>query len=413
MSTDLSTLRLYARFDEGSGPVIVMLHGINSDGADWRVVMDTIGEGYRFIAFDLLGFGKSPKPLDIDYSADEHALVIENTLRDLGVDDPFLLVGYSLGGDIAIRYASTYPERLRRLFLLDAPFYLPPSELQVKGTGLKYLYEVGSKWLWDRLATSKQKDSFLYKLASGVGAKPLEEAFHADDIPTHWEVMSKNLENTVNKATFVDDLPKLTMPTVFCVGVRDAIVKVSQTPALKRLKPDLEIRKLTGFAADHMTLWNMPERVAEEIMRDEVRQLNVAWRKGSGEPLVLLHDLQVPSSAWIPVAEVLARTNDVAVLDLLGFGDSPAPLAIHYTLADHAAAVLGTVSALWGDDARVRFAGAGFGATVALECAAEIPDRTDGRGGLRAGAAPAGHGAAVRAGARRARSGSPTRPVRG
>ena len=390
MSTDIRSLRLHAHFDEGSGPAIVMLHGINSDGGDWRTVIDTIGPGYRFIAFDLLGFGKSPKPLDIDYSADEHALVIENTLVDLGVDDPFLLVGYSLGGDIALRYASTYPERLRRLFLLDAPFYLPASELNVGGTGLKYLYEVASKWLWDRLATSKQKNSFLYKLASGVASKPLEEAFHADDIPTHWEIMSKNLENTVNAATFVDDLPKLTMPTVFAVGVRDAIVKVSQTPALKRLKPDMQIVRLTGLAADHMTLWNMPERVAEEIMRDEVRELNVAWREGDGEPLLLLHGLNNPSGGWIPAAEVLARKHDVAVVDLLGFGDSPAPLSLHYTLADHVAAVLGTVNALWGGERRVTFVGEGLGATIALGCAATVPQRSAGVVAFSPGLLPSG-----------------------
>jgi len=277
--TDIGALRLHVHFDEGTGPVIVMLHGINSDGGDWRTVIDTIGAGYRFIAFDLLGFGMSPKPLDIDYSADEHALVVENTLVDLGVDDPFLLVGYSLGGDIALRYASTYPDRLRRLFLLDAPFYLPASDLKVRGTGLKYLWELGSKRLWDMLGSSKSRGSFLYKLATGAIEKPLEDAFHSDDIPTHWEVMSKNLQNTVNAATWVDDLPKLTMPVVHAIGVRDAIVKVSQAPALKRLKPDMEIRRIGGLAADHMVLWNMPERVAREIMRDEVRELNVVWRE--------------------------------------------------------------------------------------------------------------------------------------
>jgi len=376
--TDISTLRLHAHFDEGTGPVIVMLHGINSDGGDWRTVIDSIGPGYRFVAFDLLGFGASPKPLDIDYSADEHALVIENTLQDLGVDDEFLLVGYSLGGDIALRYASTYPKRLRRLFLLDAPFYLPPSALEVSATGLKYAYEIASQRLWNLLATSKQKDSFIYRLATGAIQKPLEDAFHSDDIPTHWDIMSKNLENTVNKATWVDDLPKLTMPVVHAIGVRDAIVKVSQAPALKRLKPDLEIRRIPGLAADHMVLWNMPERVAQEIVRDEVRELNVVWRGGSGEPLVLLHSLQEPSERWLPAAEILARNNDVAVIDLLGFGDSPAPPALHYTLADHVAAVLGTVAALWGPNRSVRFAGDGFGATVALGCAATVPDRSAG-----------------------------------
>jgi pimeloyl-ACP methyl ester carboxylesterase/uncharacterized membrane protein HdeD (DUF308 family) len=385
VSTDIGSLRLHAFFDEGTGPVIVMLHGINSDGGDWRTVIDTIGPGYRFIAFDLLGFGESPKPLDIDYSADEHALVLENTLADLGVDDPFLLVGYSLGGDIALRYASTYPARLRRLFLLDAPFYLPPAELKVRSSGLKYLWELGSKRLWDMLATSKQRDSFLYKLASGAIAKPLEEAFHADDIPTHWEIMSKNLTNTINAATWIDDLPKLSMPVVHAIGVRDAIVKVSQAPALKRLKPDMEIRKIGGLAADHMVLWNMPERVAEEIMRDEVRELNVVWRGGSGEPMVLLHGLRDPASAWIPAAEVLSRRHDVAVVDLLGFGDSPVPLSLHYALADHVAAVHGTVSGLWGSDRRVTFVGEGLGATVALGCAATVPERSAGVVAISAG----------------------------
>jgi len=385
VKTDLQQLRLHAHFDEGTGPAIVMLHGINSDGGDWRTVIDTIGPGYRFIAFDLLGFGESPKPLDIEYSADEHALVIENTLQELGVDDPFLLAGYSLGGDIALRYASTFPDRVRRLFLLDAPFYLPASALATGASGLTYAYERGSGWLWNRLAGSKQKDSLLYKFATGVGQAPLKDAFHAQDLPTHWEIMSKNLTNTINQATWVDDLPKLTMPVVHAIGVRDAIVKVSQAPALKRLKPDMEIRKIAGLAADHMVLWNMPERVAEEIMRDEVRELNVVWRGGNGEPLVLLHGLRNPSSAWIPAAQVLSRAYDVAVVDLLGFGDSPAPLSLRYTLADHTAAVLGTVSALWGDERSVTFVGEGLGATVALGCAATVPQRSAGVVALSAG----------------------------
>ncbi len=56
--------------------------------------------------------------------------------------------------------------------------------------------------------------------------------------------------------------------------------------------------------------------------------------------------------------------------------DSPAPLSLSYTLADHVAAVLGTVSELWGSDCKVTFAGEGLGATVALGCAATVPDRS-------------------------------------
>ncbi len=377
-TADLSALRLHAHFDEGSGPAIVMLHGINSDGGDWRAVIDTIGPGYRFVAFDLLGFGASPKPLDIDYSADEHALVIENTLIDLGVDDPFLLAGYSLGGDIALRYASTYPSPAPQALPARCPVLPAGRAGGAAGLQPQDALRVSVEMALGAARELEAEGAVLYKVATGVGEAALKDAFHAEDIPTHWEIMSKNLTNTINAATWVDDLPKLTMPVVHAIGVRDAIVKIGQAPALKRLKPDMEIRPIYGLAADHMTLWNMPEKIAEEIMRDEVRELNVAWRGGSGDPLVLLHGIEDSSERWIPAAEALARTNDVAVIDLLGFGDSPAPQSLLYTLAGHVAAVLGTVNGLWGFERPVRFAGDGFGATVALGCAATMPERSAG-----------------------------------
>jgi pimeloyl-ACP methyl ester carboxylesterase/uncharacterized membrane protein HdeD (DUF308 family) len=218
----------------------------------------------------------------------------------------------------------------------------------------------------------------VYRLASGGLESTLKSIFATEDLPTHWDIMSKYLKNTINKATFIDDLPNLTMPVVFALGIRDPIVRPDQTPALKRLKPDMEIRRIVGLTADHMLLWNIPERVAAEIMRDEIRELNVAWRGGSGAPLVLLHGIESASSTWQPAADALSRSNDVAVIDLLGFGDSPAPLSSHYTLADQVAGVLGTCEKLWGPKRAIRFAGEGLGALVALGCAAEAPERSAG-----------------------------------
>lgn len=371
-TTDLDALRLHVRYDEGEGPVIVLLHGINSDATDWRVVIDRIGPGYRCIAPDVLGFGESPKPTDIDYTADEHALVLENTLRDLGVCDPFLLVGYSLGGDIAVRYASTWPDRLRRLFLLSAPFYLPQRYYARRRFGPEYFQEIMFQGIWSAVARQKRDGTRVYSLVTGRLEDFAKGFLRTDDVGEHWDIMSKNLENTIAAATFVDDLPRLTMPTVFALGVRDPIVQPDQTPALKLLKPDIEIRRLVGLTADHFMLMNVPELVADEIMRDEVDGLNVVWRGGHGEPLVLLHGIDNNSGRWRPAAEVLARNNSVVVLDLLGFGASPQPLSSHYTLADHTAAVLATARLLF-PRKRIRIAGHGFGALVALGCAATAP----------------------------------------
>lgn len=374
MSGGVEALRLFARYDEGQGPLVVLLHGINADARDWRPVMDRMGEGYRIIAFDVLGFGESPKPSDIDYTADEHALVLENTLRDMGAHEPFLLVGYSLGGDIAVRYASTYPHRLRRLFLLSAPFYLPPEAMSKAGFGQDFLHAAIFEKLWKLLARSQRDDNAIYQLVTGRLEDFAKGFMRTGDVPAHWDVMSKNLVNCISAATFVDDLPRLSMPTVFALGIRDPIVQPDQTPALKRLKPDIEIRRIVGLTADHFLLVNIPERIADEIMRDEVRSLNVAWRGGKGQPLLLLHGIESSSEQWMPAAKALALHNDVAVVDLLGFGSSPAPMSLHYTMADHVAALAKTASALWGSAPSVRIAGEGLGGLIALGAAAAFPD---------------------------------------
>ena len=59
------------------------------------------------------GYGNSPKPLDIEYTVDDHADAIDYTLTDIGIDEPFTLVGYSMGGPMAARFAAKYPERVQ------------------------------------------------------------------------------------------------------------------------------------------------------------------------------------------------------------------------------------------------------------------------------------------------------------
>ncbi len=372
LGTDIADLRLHVRIDEGDGPVIVVLHGINADADYMRPLIDQLGTGHRIIAPDLLGFGNSPKPLDIEYSLDEHTQVLEATLRDAGVIDPYYLVGYSLGGSIAARYAATYPQRLRRLFLLSAPFYLPPEYYSTRGFGLEYAQAMLFTWLWKVIGQQKKHDTALYQLAAGPLRDATEDFVRTDDLSHHWDVMALNLENAISKSTFIDDLPKLTMPTVFALGVNDAIVRPDQTLALKRLKPELEIRRIRGLTADHMIVIGAPERVAAEILRDEVTDLAVGPRAGSGTPVVLLGDVEEQAESWSPVVEELCTDHDALALDLLGFGRSPSPLSCYFTVADHTSAVLGTARKLFGDQPFV-LAGRGFGGTVALACAAADP----------------------------------------
>jgi len=377
VATDVADLRLHVRIDEGQGPVIVLLHGINSNADDLRPLIDLLGSSYRVIAPDLLGFGESPKPVDIEYSIDEHVKVLDATLTDAGVNSRFLLFGYSLGGVIAVRYAATHPDRLRRLFLLSTPFYLPPEAYDKRGFGVEYAQAMLLSWMWRVIGRQKDRNTPVYKLAAGKLRAQAEDFMRAGDISEHWDIMARTLENTISQSTFIDDLPKLTMPTVFALGVRDPIVRPDQTLALQRIKPDLEVRRIMGLTADHVLITSTPERVAAEILRDEIDSLNIGLHTGQGAPLVLLPDLQETWRTWEDAAGALGVDHEVVALDLLGFGDSPAPLASRYTLDDHAAAVLVTGRQVFGDRP-FQIAGKGFSAAVALACAAADPHAVSG-----------------------------------
>jgi pimeloyl-ACP methyl ester carboxylesterase/uncharacterized membrane protein HdeD (DUF308 family) len=376
MATDPRACILHVRYDEGSGPIIVLLHGINSDGGDWRKVIDIIGPEHRCIAVDLLGFGESPKPADIEYTADDHTAALDATLETIGVDKPFLLVGYSLGGDIAIRYASTHPHKLRRLFMLSAPFYLPPEAFSEAGFATQFMQVVIFQRIWKALAGAKKRDSLLYQIVNGEAEEFAKQFLRTDDVATHWDIMSKNLRNCIGRATFVKDLPALTMPTTFALGIRDPIVHPDQTPALKRLKPDMDLVRIVGLSADHFLLVGLPDTVAKEIMKDEVRTLNVRYRAGAVEdvPIVFLHGIQDDPRFWMPVAQALSRRHEVVLVDLLGFGDSPKPMSAKYTLEEHVTALANTITAQF-PRGEARLVGHGFGATVALGVAASVPER--------------------------------------
>ena len=89
-------------FDMGSGPVVVLLHGLGSRKEDWLPVLEPMAQRYRLLVPDQIGFGKSDKPL-LDYSIQTYVDFLNEFLRRLKVEKASL-VGESLGGWVAGLY---------------------------------------------------------------------------------------------------------------------------------------------------------------------------------------------------------------------------------------------------------------------------------------------------------------------
>lgn len=103
--------------EAGTGPALVLLHGIGSGAASWQAQFATLSDRYRVIAWDAPGYGGSDMlpgaPMAVDYAA-----ALDRLLTALGVAAADL-VGHSLGALIAASCARHYPRRVRTLTIAD------------------------------------------------------------------------------------------------------------------------------------------------------------------------------------------------------------------------------------------------------------------------------------------------------
>ncbi len=102
----------------GSGPVLLLIHGMAGSSRSWKGVMPKLAERYSVIAPDLIGHGNSATPTG-DYSLGAHASGLRDLLALLGIDRA-TIVGQSFGGGVAMQLTYQHPECCERLVLVDS-----------------------------------------------------------------------------------------------------------------------------------------------------------------------------------------------------------------------------------------------------------------------------------------------------
>jgi pimeloyl-ACP methyl ester carboxylesterase len=102
----------------GSGPPIVLMHGITASSVVWELVGPQLARHHTVLAPDLLGHGQTAKPRG-DYSMGAFASGIRDLVLSLELG-PATVVGHSLGGGVAMQFAYQFPERVGRLALVSS-----------------------------------------------------------------------------------------------------------------------------------------------------------------------------------------------------------------------------------------------------------------------------------------------------
>lgn len=201
-------------------PAVLFLHGFLGSAADWTGTMDALGDGHHRVAVDLPGHGVSMGLAPGAYTTEGAARRVVGVLNELGVASP-VMVGYSMGGRLALYLALRYPDRCSGLFLESAS----PGLETDKERALRRTVDEGR-------ARRLERDG-LEKFLRDWYAQPLFAPLARDDALLQHTVktrlnndpgeLAKSLRGmgTGSQPSLWAELPDLQVPTLAAVGGLD------------------------------------------------------------------------------------------------------------------------------------------------------------------------------------------------
>ncbi|WP_409331764.1 alpha/beta fold hydrolase [Trujillonella humicola] len=270
-------LRAFLR--AGSGPPLLLIHGIGNNAQTWAEVIGPLAEQHTVIAPDLLGHGDSDKPRG-DYSIAGYANGMRDLLSVLDVEQ-VTVVGHSLGGGVALQFAYQFPERCQRLVLVGSGGLGPELSATLRAATLP-----GAELVLTGLAGASGALRAGLWAVEGVGrvtgwkqARDLAEAGEAllalKDVEAR-RAFLRTLRSVVDaRGQAVTALDRLyladAVPMLVIWGSRDPIVPTSHADAVRRLVPSARVEVFEG--AGHWPHIDDPQRfcrVLAAFLRDTV-----------------------------------------------------------------------------------------------------------------------------------------------
>lgn len=254
---------LHVAFDSGGKdrPVIVFLHGIAATSKTWDVLLKEIDpDSYRIVLIDLLGFGKSVKPVDCEYNVDDHVKYIKGTLRRIGVRKDFILVGHSMGSIITSHYCAKYPKHVKRAYLLSLPLY-PEDIKNQKGLPgrLTDFYINAYNLLCDNKAFTIKNSSRLRKILRINDGIDVSEST--------WNSFRLSLKNTIINQDVYGELKTVKIPICVIYGLLDQFLVIDNMKMLANLD-NVKLIRLT--AVDHSVGVRFSKAVVKQINEDNM-----------------------------------------------------------------------------------------------------------------------------------------------
>ncbi|MBH9577005.1 alpha/beta fold hydrolase [Inhella proteolytica] len=244
---------------------LMLVHGLGQNGLrDWLGQIEPLAARYRVIALDLPGFGHS-EPGQGRYSPTNFARLLAWLHTELGLA-PGPVVGHSMGGAVALRYAASHPEQVTQLVLVDAAGILERSSFLKTPTTLPRELD-GAPRLLRRLAhQAKDLGDSLVEL-SGLGADPTAWLSAHDGA---WRLLLQDQPNTNAALALMEEdfsaaAHQLPRPTTLIWGERDRVAPLRTGQALLATLPQARLYTLPEAA--HVPMADQPQAFQQLLLQ--------------------------------------------------------------------------------------------------------------------------------------------------
>lgn len=133
-------MKLFAT-ESGKGRNLMLLHGWTADGHDWSWQLPALEARYRTVVVDLRGHGRSPVPSSGQYLPAHYVVDIEALIEERFKGERFILIGHSMGGQIAARLAARRPDLIEAVISIDGSLGFAAETAALFGKVSRNLYE--------------------------------------------------------------------------------------------------------------------------------------------------------------------------------------------------------------------------------------------------------------------------------
>ena len=204
--------------EAGSGPTVILLHGLGGSTQVWQFNIAALAEKYHVVVPDQIGFGKSDKPL-VNYRIRTYVDFLDQFCKQLKIERA-TLVGSSMGGWIAAIFTAAFPDRVDKLVLVDAAGYMPPKDLDTRiFFGLNPTTREGMKILVSKVFYNK-----LFQTDAAI-----DQAIAARLAAGDGYTINSITESIIRGEDFLDDIVKtIKRPTLLIWGRQDGLVPLTE-----------------------------------------------------------------------------------------------------------------------------------------------------------------------------------------